>query len=84
MGWRQDIMAALEELGGDATNAALYTQLGLRRGRPLSDEDKISVRAAIRNYSSDSESWTSKRPDIFYSVGGKGSGHWGLRKTDPA
>ena len=46
MTWRKDVMAAMEELGGDASNADLYTQLGLRRGRPLSEEDKITVSRA--------------------------------------
>jgi len=81
--WRQDIIAVMEELGGDASNADIYAQLALRRRRPLSEEDKVAVRTAIRSHSSDSDTWTSKRPDLFYSVGGKGSGRWGLRRTNP-
>ena len=81
--WRQDIIAVMEELGGDGSNADIYARLELRRRRPLSEEDKAAVRREIRAHSSDSDTWTGKRPDLFYSVGGKGSGRWGLRRTNP-
>lgn len=82
--WRQDIIAVMEELGGEGGNADIYAQLELRRRRPLSEEDKAAVRREIRMHSSDSDTWTSKRPDLFYSAGGKGSGRWGLRRTNPS
>lgn len=40
---------------------------------------KAGIRKNIEDHSSDSMNYKGKE-DIFYSVGGIGSGEWGLRK----
>lgn len=77
--WLDWIVDAMTQLGGDATYEDLYHQIQLIHPGPLSKEWKASVRKTIENYSSDSDNFRETHEDIFKSVGGKGSGHWGLR-----
>ncbi len=81
MGKRRDqIIQAFSELGGDAPYDALYERIEGNTGARLSGGQRAGIRREIENHSSDSDNWDGVRPDLFRSVGGKGSGHWGLRR----
>jgi len=79
--WREWIVAAFRELGGSATYEQLYERIRLIRPGPFTSEWKATVRRTIETYSSDSENYSPGNPDLFSSIGGLGSGHWGLRVT---
>ncbi|MTP84973.1 restriction endonuclease [Turicibacter sanguinis] len=77
----------MEELGGHARYIDLYTkieEMGLKDINAVKDY-KAQVRGTIERHSSDSEVFhtTKSKKDIFYSVGGKGGGHWGLSGFAP-
>ena len=88
MRWVDYIKSALENLGGWATYDDLYAELKRIRQDNFTQSWKATVRNSVESNSSDSENWSPKRPDLFYSVNGLGSGVWGLRefssKTPPA
>lgn len=76
--WLGRIVEAFERLGGDANYTALYAELA--KGEPsLTPGQLAGIRREIENHSSDSGNYRRTRPDLFRSVGGIGSGHWGLR-----
>ncbi len=77
--WREDIQEAYRRLGGAASYEQLYQELGRIRGKTLTSGKQAGVRREVENHSSDSENWKPHRPDLFYSVEGKGKGVWGLR-----
>ncbi|PWI31091.1 HNH endonuclease [Vibrio albus] len=79
MRWIDYVIRAMENLGGEATYSQLYTEIEQLKGGNLTKSWQATVRNTIESYSSDSDNWTPSKDDLFYSVGGKGSGHWALR-----
>lgn len=77
--WCDWIVQALTDLGGEATYDSLYQRLKEIRPGPFSPEWKATVRGTVECFSSDSDNYISTYPDLFRSVGGIGSGRWGLR-----
>lgn len=77
--WREWIVEAMLVLGGSAVYDDLYHQIQLIHPGPLSKQWKATVRNTIETHSSDSDNFRENSQDIFRIVGGKGSGHWGLR-----
>lgn len=75
--WDDDIVQALENLGGSAGYDDIYAQIA--RIRPdLPESWKAIVRRRIQDLSSDSAGF-KHGADLFFSVEGLGSGVWGLR-----
>ena len=77
MTWVDQIEKAFKTLGGEASYDSLYDELGRIRGTKLTTTQKATVRKEIERKSSDSENY-DKTEDLFYSVGGIGSGLRGL------
>ncbi|MEM7138172.1 MAG: hypothetical protein AAF500_16450 [Myxococcota bacterium] len=80
MTWRDDIVLALRNLGGSAGLSDIYAEVQQIRPHALSAEWQATVRNQIESWSSDSKNWRPGRADLFFSVGGKGSGVWALRE----
>ena len=82
--WLDEIIEAIEELGGHAFYKDIYDKIIERDNMDLVQNKSwtASVRGPIERYSSDSDVYNGKM-DIFYSVEGKGKGHWGLRNFTP-
>lgn len=78
--WIDDIVRAMQNLGGQATYAELYDEVARVRNESLPSSWQAIVRNQVESYSSDSENYRAHREDVFYSVGGLGSGTWALRK----
>jgi hypothetical protein len=79
--WRDDVVTALENLGGQGTLEQIYAGVAaIRNERP--ETWQAIVRRELEYNSSDSESH-QERYDLFYSVNGLGKGVWGLRKYEP-
>ncbi|WP_298191652.1 hypothetical protein [Novosphingobium sp.] len=79
--WREDIVHALENLGGSAELSDIYKEVRkIRRegNRTLPPSTEAVIRRELENNSSDSESFTGTR-NLFRSVNGIGQGHWALR-----
>ena len=79
--WRDDIVDALQRLGGEADLAEIYAKVEQIReatGRTLPDSTDAVIRRELENNSSDSESFTGHR-NLFRSVNGIGGGRWALR-----
>jgi hypothetical protein len=79
MRWADWICKAMRNLGGTATYDELYAELRRIRPPPFSADWKATVRQTVERHSSDSENYREGNENLFYSVGGIGSGHWGLR-----
>ena len=79
--WRDWIVEAMGDLGGTAYLEQLYAHLQHIRPGPFTREWRATVRRTIETNSSSSDNWRPGQPDIFYVIGGKGTGHWGLRDT---
>ena len=77
--WVEWIIQAFNELGGKAVYDVLYDRIRDIRTEPFSREWKATVRRTIETHSSDSDNYRENSTDFFYSVGGKGSGYWGIR-----
>ncbi len=75
--WVQDIVSALENLGGTAHYGDLYEEVSRIRGGELPRSWQAIIRQSVESHSSDSRNFRGN--DLFYSVRGIGSGHWGLR-----
>jgi hypothetical protein len=84
MTWKDEVVAALEALGGKATYSDLYDYIKKTTSRQLKEHWTSSVRNAIEIHSSDSDIFQGKE-DLFYSVNGRGSrpAVWGLRSMSP-
>lgn len=82
--WLDEIIEAIQELGGHAFYKDIYDKIIEKDNMDLIQNKswKASVRRTIERYSSDSDVYNGK-VDIFYSVEGKGKGHWGLRNFIP-
>lgn len=76
--WLEDIVEALENLGGVAEYADLYREIKKIRPAPLPITWDAIIRQVVESHSSDSANFNGR--DIFYSVEGLGKGVWGLRK----
>ncbi|MCD2500183.1 hypothetical protein LQE93_00155 [Clostridium sp. NSJ-145] len=74
--WLDEIIEAIEELGGHAFYKDIYDKIIERDNMDLVQNKSwtASVRGTIERYSSDSDVYNGKM-DIFYSVEGKGKGH---------
>ena len=87
MSWLEIIISAMERLGGHAKYKDLYFMIeDLYPEKVYSVKDfKAQVRGTIERFSSDSEVFhkTKSKKDIFYLVGEKGDGHWGMREFEP-
>ena len=75
--WKDDIIAALKELDGEADLKNIYEKVAARR-TSLPDSWKSSIRKTMQSYNPDSANyyWPNARP-IFYNTK---DGRWGLRK----
>ena len=79
--WRDDIIDALNRLGGEADLAEIYAkveQIRSTAGRSLPESTDAVIRRELENNSSDSESFTGHR-NLFRSVNGIGGGRWAIR-----
>lgn len=76
--WKDEITKALEQLGGEAHLSEFYRYIEEHTDIKLSSTWHATVRGALERASSDSEAFDGK-DDLYYSVGGLGSGYWGLR-----
>lgn len=83
MQWVDYIIRAMQELGGYASYPQLYAKIEEIRRAPFTGQWQATVRRTIENHSSDSENFRPGSRDLFYSVGGIGSGIWGLRNYSP-
>ncbi len=75
--WRDDIIQALQNIGGIAPLSEIYIAVQDIRPEPYPQSFKATIRGTIENSSSDSEKF--KGNDIFFSAEGLGKGIWGLR-----
>lgn len=75
--WDEDIVTALENLGGSASYDDLYSEIEKLRAT-LPDSWKAIVRRRVQDLSSDSAGFKGGE-DLFFSVEGLGAGVWGLR-----
>lgn len=73
----ENVIKALEQLGGKGIYSQIYETYEQITGQPLTDNKKAGIRRTIEVNSVDSNAFTGN--DIFYSVEGKGKGVWGLR-----
>lgn len=78
--WLEDVIEYVRELGGSAHYSDLYAHIEANPHRHLPKEWQAIVRRTIEEHSSDSDAWDRRRPDLFRSVDGKGSGRWALRE----
>lgn len=82
--WLEEIKDAFIGLGGDAKYSDLYEYIADNRDISKNKDYKAQIRGTIEANSSDSDVFKEGRQDIFESIGGKGSGHWGLRNYEPS
>lgn len=75
--WLDDVIGALEDLGGKGTLSEIYEAVRNRRKTALPKEWQASVRKQLEHHSSDTQSFQGKR-DLFASDG-IGTGIWSLR-----
>lgn len=81
--WVEDIVTALQQLGGVGTLQEIYQEIEkIREPARRPRTWKAIVRAMLERYSSDSAMFQGT--DLFYSVEGIGSGAWGLRSLASA
>jgi hypothetical protein len=78
--WRNDVAAALQDIGGSGSLSEIYQAVRARRGERLPRSWEAIVRRELEYNSSDSESY-KERYDLFRSVNGIGSGVWALREA---
>lgn len=85
--WLEAITSSMELLGGHAKYKDLYLLIENRYTDKVSSvkDYKAQIRGTIERYSSDSKVFQTNKSgrDIFYMVGEKGDGHWGLRGFNP-
>lgn len=80
--WIEDIVSALERLGGVAPLQEIYKEVQKIRPAPHPKSFDATIRGAIERNSSDSKAHTGSN-DLFFSVHGLGAGIWGLRSYVP-
>jgi len=79
--WVDDVVAGLEQLGGEAEYGRIYEQVRqvrLRGGRSIPRSFEEVIRKEIETHSSDSDAY-AHREDLFCAPQGKGAGVWALR-----
>lgn len=77
--WEEDIVKALENLGGIASYDDIHNEIEKIRIN-LPPTWKAVIRRRIQDLSSDSDGFKNGK-DLFYSVNGLGGGVWGLRSN---
>jgi len=82
--WLDEIIDAMKDIGGHGYYKDIYDRIYERQIMNFNENPSwtSAVRQTIERYSSDSDVFTGIK-DIFYSVEGKGKGHWGLRDFEP-
>jgi 5-methylcytosine-specific restriction endonuclease McrA len=75
--WAQDIVSALERLGGTSSYSGIYAEVQKLRSN-LPSSWQFIVQREIQRRSSESSGYEG-RQDLFFSVEGLGNGIWGLR-----
>lgn len=80
--WIEDIVSALENLGGVASLQEIYGEVKKIRPAPHPKSFDATIRGAIERNSSDSKAHIGSK-DLFFSVHGLGAGIWGLRSYVP-
>ena len=78
--WKQDIITALENLGGIAHRSKIHDEVSRIRKGNLNNTWTQTIQRELETYSSDSDAY-SGREDLFYMAEGKGQGVWGLRNN---
>ena len=74
--WINDIISAMNNLGGTAHYSDLYAEIKRIRNAPLPNAWKKIVQRQIQDHARESSGFKSKK--LFYPVNGLGSGTWGL------
>ncbi|MFA0409116.1 HNH endonuclease [Vibrio splendidus] len=77
--WEEDIVTALENLGGIAGYDDIHNEIEKIRA-DLPETWTAVIRRRIQDLSSDSNGFKNGK-DLFYSVNGLGAGVWGLRSS---
>ncbi len=80
--WRDDVVEALQRIGGRGSLAEIYESVKLVRAANRPPTWQAIVRRELEYNSSDSKSH-QKRHDLFRSVNGIGGGVWSLRDIVP-
>ena len=80
--WIDDIVSALNNIGGVASLNEIYNEVKKIRPAPHPKSFDATIRGAIERNSSDSKAYSSNN-DLFFSVHGLGAGIWGLRSYLP-
>jgi len=75
--WKQDIITALTQLGGQGSLEDINEKVKRLRTQKLPKSWDAIIRGTIERHSSDSDAF-DKKENIFYSVNGIGKGVWGL------
>ena len=76
--WKEDVVKALQNLGGVAHRSEIQEEVKRIRGDNLNNTWTQTIQRELESYSSDSEAFL-KKEDLFYMAEGKGNGVWGLR-----
>lgn len=79
--WRDDVLSALTNLGGEADLDAIYREVRRLRtsgGRSTPPSFEAVIRKTLEENSSDSDAFR-QGPDLFRMPRGKGVGRWALR-----
>lgn len=79
--WRNEVIEAIREIGGQGTLSQIYAAVQSRASRQLPPSWQAIVRRELEYNSADSQSH-QKKHDLFYSVDGIGAGVWGLRELE--
>ena len=76
--WKEDIIKALENLGGVAHRSKIHEEVSKIREGNLNNTWTQTIQRELETYSSDSDAYAG-REDLFFMAEGKGQGVWGLR-----
>jgi putative restriction endonuclease len=76
--WKEDVVKALQNLGGIAHRSEIQEEVKRIRGDNLNSTWTQTIQRELESYSSDSDAFLKKQ-DLFYMAEGKGKGVWGLR-----
>ena len=79
--WKEDVIAAVESIGGKGHYSKIYEAVQQVRGTNLPKRWQAIVRRTIETNSADSEAYDGKN-NLFYTVEGIGKGVWGLHDYD--
>ena len=74
---KDTLIEIFNDLGGCAYLFEVYREYHDRFSGKVTKQYQASIRRVIETYSKDSKNFNGIE-DIFYSVAGIGSGHWGL------